>query len=95
MPSRGEIWTVAGGLGYASKPRPAVIVQDARFADTDSVTICGITSDPTEAPLFRLEVEPCAASGRKARDPSKSPELVIHLDTNFFESIPNLKVLSY
>ena len=25
---RGEIWTMAGGSGYASKPRPVVIVQD-------------------------------------------------------------------
>ena len=28
---RGEIWTMAGGSGYASKPRPVVIVQDDAF----------------------------------------------------------------
>lgn len=69
MPRRGEIWTVAGGPGYASKPRPAVIVQDDRFAATDSVTICGFTSDTTDAPLFRLEVNPSPASG--LRTPSR------------------------
>ena len=59
---RGEIWTVAGGADYTGKPRPAVIVQDDRF-DTDSITICPFTSDPTDAPLFRLAVEPSAANG--------------------------------
>jgi mRNA interferase MazF len=55
---RGEIWTVAGGQGYAGKPRPAVILQDDRFDATDSITLCAFTTDPTEAPLFRLPVEP-------------------------------------
>lgn len=59
---RGEVWTVSGGPDYAGKPRPAVIVQDDRF-DTDSVTICPFTTDPTEAPLFRLAVEPDRGNG--------------------------------
>jgi mRNA interferase MazF len=54
---RGEIWTVAGGADYAGKPRPAVIVQDDSFDATRSITICVFTTDPTEAPLFRLLVE--------------------------------------
>jgi Growth inhibitor len=60
---RGEVWTVAGGGAYAGKPRPAVIVQDDRFDATASVTICAFTSDPTDAPLFRLVVEPSADNG--------------------------------
>lgn len=63
---RGEIWTVSGGTNYAGKPRPAVIVQDDRF-DTDSVTVCPLTTDPIEAPLFRLPVEPSEQNGLKAR----------------------------
>jgi len=59
---RAEIWTVSGGADYAGKPRPAVIMQDDRF-DTDSVTICPFTTDPTEAPLFRLAVEPKPGNG--------------------------------
>lgn len=55
---RGEIWTAAGGSGYAGKPRPVVVIQDDRFDATDSVTICSFTTDPTEAPLIRLRVEP-------------------------------------
>jgi mRNA interferase MazF len=60
---RGEIWTVSGGADYAGKPRPAVIVQDDDFSATQSVTICAFTSDPTDAPLFRLLVEPSEANG--------------------------------
>jgi mRNA interferase MazF len=62
---RGEIWTVAGGGDYASKPRPAIILQDDHF-DTDSVTVCLFTSDVTDAPLFRLEIEPSTANGLDA-----------------------------
>jgi mRNA interferase MazF len=60
--ARAEVWTVAGGPDYAGKPRPAAVVQDDRF-DTDSVTICPFTTDPTDAPLFRLEIEPSTENG--------------------------------
>jgi len=60
---RGEIWTVAGGPDYAGKPRPAVILQDDRFDMIDSITVCSFTSDPTDAPLFRLPVEPTGGNG--------------------------------
>lgn len=55
---RGDIWTVSGGKDNAGKPRPVVIVQDDSFDATDSITICAFTTDPTEAPLFRLPAEP-------------------------------------
>jgi mRNA interferase MazF len=54
---RGEIWTASAGGGYAGKPRPVVIIQDDRFDATASVTVCAFTTDPTDAPLFRLLVE--------------------------------------
>jgi mRNA interferase MazF len=60
---RGEIWTVAGGSAYTGKPRPCVIVQDDAFDATHSITICAFTSDPTEAPLFRVRVEPDEVNG--------------------------------
>lgn len=52
---RGELWTVAGGV-YASKPRPALIVQDDLFAATDSVTVAPLTATLTDAPLLRVRV---------------------------------------
>jgi mRNA interferase MazF len=63
---RGEIWTVAGGKDYAGKARPVVVLQDERFDATASVTICPFTTDPTEAPLFRLPVEANASNGLRA-----------------------------
>ncbi len=60
---RGDIRTVAGGKHYAGKPRPVVIVQDDSFDATDSITICAFTTDETEAPLFRLPVEPTELNG--------------------------------
>jgi mRNA interferase MazF len=66
---RGEIWTAAGGKDYAGKPRPVVILQDDRFDGTDSITVCAFTTDPTEAPLFRLPVEPSESNGLRARCP--------------------------
>ncbi len=64
---RGEIWTVSGGKGYARKPRPVVIVQDDRFEKTASRTVCAFTTDPTDAPLFRLLVEPDKNNGLRAQ----------------------------
>ncbi len=60
---RGDIWTVAGAKDYAGKPRPVVIVQDDSFDATDSITICAFTTDETDAPLFRLPIEPTERNG--------------------------------
>ncbi len=57
------MWTVAGGSGYLGKPRPVVIVQDDRFDATKSVTVCAFTTDPTDAPLFRLPITPSTSNG--------------------------------
>jgi mRNA interferase MazF len=63
---RGEIWTVSGGKTYAGEPRPAVIVQDDNFSGTQSVTLCAFTADETDAPLFRLKIEPSERNGLRA-----------------------------
>lgn len=60
---RGDIWTAAGGKDYAGKARPVVILQDDSFNGTDSITICAFTTDETDAPLFRLPVEPNERNG--------------------------------
>ena len=52
---RGELWTVAGGV-HASKPRPALIVQDDLFAGTASVTVAPLTTTLVDAPLLRVWV---------------------------------------
>ena len=60
---RGEVWIVSGGKDYAGKPRPAVIVQEDSFDATNSITICAFTTDKTDAPLFRLVVQPSDRNG--------------------------------
>ncbi len=60
---RADIPTVAGGKDHAGKPRPVVIVQDDSFDGTDSITICAFTTDETNAPLFRLPIEPNERNG--------------------------------
>ncbi len=54
---------MAGGPGYASKPRPAVIVQENAFAETLSLVVCPLTSEPIDAPILRIQVEPTPANG--------------------------------
>ena len=60
---RGDVWTVAGAKDYASKARPVVILGDDSFDGTESITICAFTTDDTDAPLFRLPVEPNERNG--------------------------------
>jgi mRNA interferase MazF len=63
---RGEIWTASGGKDYAGKPRPVVIIQDDRFDATSSITVCTFTTGQSEAPLFRLLVEPNERNGLRS-----------------------------
>lgn len=66
---RGEIWTAAAGSGYVGKPRPMVIVQDDLFDATTSVTVCALTIDLTDAPLFRIPIDADDTTG--IREPSR------------------------
>lgn len=60
--TRGDVVVVATRGAYTSKPRPALVVQSDGFNPTHaSITICPITSDCVEAPLFRVSV----AAGRR------------------------------
>ena len=62
---RGEVWTVSGGESYTGRPRPGVIVQEDRFDQTSSITLCTFTTDPTDAPLLRMLIEPTDRNGLK------------------------------
>jgi len=59
---RGELWTVAGGV-YASTPRPALIIQDDAFTDTDSVTVLPLTTTTVNASLLRVPITPTPDNG--------------------------------
>lgn len=59
---RGDIITVAGGVS-ASKPRPALVLQDDLFDATDSLTVCPFTTLDLDAPLTRVRVEASEDNG--------------------------------
>ena len=80
---RGNIWTVAGGKDYAGKARPVVILQDDSFDGTESITICAFTTDDTDAPLFRLPVEPNERNGLR---------IPCHLMVDKVTTVPKSKV---
>jgi mRNA interferase MazF len=62
--TRGDLVIVATRGVYTSKPRPALVVQADSFNDTHaSITICPVTSDVIDAPLFRVSVPPGARTG--------------------------------
>ena len=55
---------VATRGAYRSKPRPALVVQSDAFNPTHtSVTICPITSDCLDAPLFRISLPAARRTG--------------------------------
>jgi mRNA interferase MazF len=60
---------MAGGNAYTGKPRPAVIVQDTRYTDLRSVTVCPLTSELMDVDVVRLRVEPSPLNG--LRTPSQ------------------------
>ena len=61
---RGTIVVVAARGAYTGKPRPALVVQSDLFNPTHaSVTLCPITSDCVDAPLFRLTLPPGSRTG--------------------------------
>lgn len=65
--TRGDIVVVATKGAYTSKPRPALVVQSDLFNPTHaSLTLCPITSDCVDAPLFRITLPPGDRTGLQA-----------------------------
>jgi mRNA interferase MazF len=64
---RGDVVTVAASGDYG-KPRPAVIVQTDAFPTSHaSVVVCQMTSECSDAPDFRVTVDPTAKNGLRVR----------------------------
>lgn len=74
--TRGDvvIVAVAGDFG---KPRPAIIVQtDALPAEHGSVIVCQMTSKLTDAPHFRVTIQPSRRNGLGAPSQVMTDKLV-------------------
>ena len=64
---RGDVVTVAAAGDYG-KPRPAVIVQtDALPTAHASVVICQMTSECSDAPDFRVTIDPTEKNGLRVK----------------------------
>lgn len=60
---RGDLVTVAAKGPYTGKPRPALVIQASETLPyRDSVTVCLLTTDLIDAPLFRVRIEPAAGN---------------------------------
>jgi mRNA interferase MazF len=63
---RGDVAVAAVRGPYTGKPRPVLVVQSELFNPThSSVSVCLITTEFVEAPLFRVALAPGARSGLK------------------------------
>ncbi len=62
---RGALVIIAGKGDYDGKPRPAVILQQARH-DLNSVLVCPLTSTPIDLDVpYRIRIEPSRRNGLK------------------------------
>lgn len=63
---RGEVWTVRAA-GFATKPRPAVIVQSDSVVGFESTVICLFTSAERVDSKMRIPVSPSKTNGLSKR----------------------------
>jgi len=61
---RGDI-AIGASDGDYGKPRPVLIIQADRMAETDSVLVCPITSHQTAA-VYRVPLEPSDGNGLRS-----------------------------
>lgn len=79
---RGDVVAVAIP-GDSGKPRPAVVVQSNLFEQHPSVTVLPITSEPRDAPIFRIDLSP---------DPSNGLRLPSQVMVDKIQTVPRRKV---
>lgn len=60
---RGDVVTVAAKGHYSGKPRPALVLQSDLFSALGSVTLCLLSTEILDTPLFRLTIEPSPSNG--------------------------------
>ena len=72
---RGEIWTLRDS-GYASKARPAIIIQDESVALFDSIILCLLTTHESSDIKSRVAIEPSSDSGLNATSFAMTDKIV-------------------
>lgn len=64
---RGDIVTIAAKGEFGGKPRPAVVIQADPFDAHSTIIVCPFTTNPVEAPAFRVVVEPSSSNALTQR----------------------------
>jgi mRNA interferase MazF len=59
---RGELWVLTAS-GYASKPRPALIIQSDRYDLDDSVVTCLVTTEDVIEKEYRVAIPASKEAG--------------------------------
>lgn len=59
---RGEIWTVRDS-SFASKSRPALIIQNDQIDIFNTIIVCYITTHPNKGAFNRVTIEPSQING--------------------------------
>ena len=87
----GEIWTAsAGGVGYAGKRRPVIILQHKCFSDFNSVILCLVTSSNANAP-YRVHILPSQENGLKRESWVMTEKIITIPKTNLGKKIGTLE----
>ena len=61
---RGDIWIASANDGFGGKPRPIVIIQNTlSIALKNSVIACLLTSETSDNPLLRINLQPNVENG--------------------------------
>jgi mRNA interferase MazF len=63
QPRRDRSVRRAPGRQTPGKPGPVLIIQDDRFDATASITVCPLTTDPTDIPLLWIALDPTDTNG--------------------------------
>jgi mRNA interferase MazF len=75
--TRGDVVIVSLPGDYG-KPRPALVIQSARFADHPSVTLLPITTHLIDAPLLRIDIGPGDGLDRPSQIQIDKPQTARH-----------------
>lgn len=74
---RGDIVVIAIKGPYTGKPCPALVVQSDLYNPTHaSLSVCPITSDCIDAPLFRVPLPPGTRTGLQAPSQAMADKVV-------------------
>lgn len=87
---RGDVVTVIAPGEYG-KPRPALVVQSDLFEDHPSTTVCLMTSDRRDTPLFRFTVPAKPSNGLQKPSQVMVDKIVTLAPTRIGESIGRLE----